>query len=172
MEIIISRSKMTVLINDTQKDFPKKEFDLLYYLANNQGMALTRKQMIDVVWRETNGYIVDRTVDVHIKKLREKIGDEKDENGEFVLINTIKCIGYRLSKDVNIKVDDNVTKNVNVVKTEDDLIVNGTYKDTKRNVVIINNIAESKFGRLVIFIGAGFCNAMSIKDFKSVYRPS
>ncbi len=171
-KIVISRSKMTVIITGAQVEFPKKEFNLLYYLANNQGKALTRKQMIDTVWTEVE--VVDRTVDVHIGKLREKIGDEEINKGkgDFRYINTIKGFGYRLSKDLDIKIDDDVSKNKeDAIKTDDDIIISGSYKDNKRNVVSVTNVVDSKFGRLVIFIGAGTSNAMSVKDFRSVYNP-
>lgn len=161
---------MTVVINGQQVEFPKKEFDLFYFLASNPEIAFTRKQLIDAAWEHE--HVVDRTVDVHIKKLRTKIGDTKISHDNYKFIQTVKRTGYRLSKELDIKVDDKITKNMDAVKTDDDLIINGTYKDNKKNVVVVTNVAESKFGRLVIFVGDGFCNAIPVKDFKSVYKPT
>jgi len=65
---------------------PRKEFELLYCLASRPGIAFSRQDLLDQVWG-TDVYVVDRTVDVHVRKIREKIGDD--------YIETIKGIGYR-----------------------------------------------------------------------------
>jgi two-component system alkaline phosphatase synthesis response regulator PhoP len=65
----------------------KKEFELLYFLAKNPNELFTRPELINEVWG-TKVYILDRTIDVHIRKLREKLGDES--------ITTVKGLGYRL----------------------------------------------------------------------------
>ena len=65
----------------------KKEFELLYFLAKNPNELFSRSELINEVWG-TKVYILDRTVDVHIRKLREKLGDEA--------ITTVKGLGYRL----------------------------------------------------------------------------
>lgn len=65
---------------------PRKEFELLRFLAGNPGRVFSRQQLLDEVWgREV--YVVDRTVDVHIRKIREKVGED--------LIETVKGVGYR-----------------------------------------------------------------------------
>ncbi|MBX7070267.1 MAG: response regulator transcription factor [Microthrixaceae bacterium] len=65
-----------------------REFDLLAHLANNQGLALTRRQLLDSVWGD--GWIGDdRTVDVHVRQLRKKLGDG-------LPLDTVWGIGYRL----------------------------------------------------------------------------
>ena len=65
---------------------PRKEFELLRYLASNPGRVFSRQQLLDKVWgREV--YVVDRTVDVHIRKIREKVGEH--------MIETVKGVGYR-----------------------------------------------------------------------------
>lgn len=66
---------------------PRKEFELLFFLASRPGIAFTRQDLLDRVWG-TDVYVVDRTVDVHVRKIREKIGDD--------YIETIKGVGYRL----------------------------------------------------------------------------
>jgi DNA-binding response OmpR family regulator len=64
------------------------EFDLLAHLARNQGIALSRQQLLDSVWG-ADWYGDDRTVDVHVRQLRKKLGDE-------LPLATVWGIGYRL----------------------------------------------------------------------------
>lgn len=65
------------------------EFELLRYLIENQGMALTREQLLNAVW--SMDYVGDtRTVDVHVRMLRQKLGDCGDQ------ITTVRGIGYRM----------------------------------------------------------------------------
>ncbi len=71
---------------DEEIRLPRKEFELLYYLASRPGIAFSRQDLLDHVWG-TDVFVVDRTVDVHVKKIREKIG------GDY--IETIKGVGYR-----------------------------------------------------------------------------
>ena len=66
---------------------PKKEFDLLFLLATKPGKVFTREKILSEVWGD-DVYVVDRTIDVHIRKIREKIGEK--------LISTIKGVGYKL----------------------------------------------------------------------------
>ena len=66
-----------------------REFDLLQFLADNQGIALSRRQLIDGVWGP-DWYGDDRTVDVHVRQLRKKLGDD------FPL-TTVWGVGYRLA---------------------------------------------------------------------------
>lgn len=64
----------------------RKEFDLLYFFASRPGKVFSRQDLLDRVWGR-DVYVVDRTVDVHVRKIREKIGEE--------YIETIKGVGYR-----------------------------------------------------------------------------
>ncbi len=86
--LVIDREQYIVYINGKEKIFPRKEFELLYYLANNPGKVFSRDALLKDVWG-TDVFVVDRTVDVHIRKIREKL----DKN--FDLIETIKGVGYR-----------------------------------------------------------------------------
>ena len=70
----------------------KKEFDILYYLAKRPGRVITRKILLDEIWG-TNVIVIDRTIDVHIRKIREKLGKDNID-----LIVTIKGVGYRFKK--------------------------------------------------------------------------
>jgi two-component system, OmpR family, alkaline phosphatase synthesis response regulator PhoP len=65
---------------------PKKEFELLRHLAAKPGRVFSRQQLLDAVWGP-DVYVVDRTVDVHVRKIREKVGED--------LIETVKGVGYR-----------------------------------------------------------------------------
>ena len=65
-----------------------REFDLLVYLATNLGLALSRRQLLNGVWGE-GWYGDERTVDVHIRQLRRKLGDDLG-------LATVWGVGYRL----------------------------------------------------------------------------
>ena len=65
---------------------PRKEFELLYFLAANPGRVYSRQELLDEVWG-TDVYVIDRTVDVHVRKIREKL------SGDY--IETVKGVGYR-----------------------------------------------------------------------------
>lgn len=69
-----------------EKQLPRKEFELLYFLAADPGKVFSRQEILDDVWGE-DVYVVDRTVDVHVRKIREKIGSE--------YIETVKGVGYK-----------------------------------------------------------------------------
>lgn len=87
--LVIDRSRFLVSVQGNEVHLPKKEFELLYLLASNPGKVLDRQTLLDLVWG-SRIYVIDRTVDVHIRKIREKIG-----NG---YIETIKGVGYRFKK--------------------------------------------------------------------------
>ena len=82
----IDRSSYTVQVNGKQIVLPKKEFELLYFLAESPNKVFTREDILKNIWG-TDVYVVARTVDVHIRKVREKIGDG--------FIDTIKGVGYK-----------------------------------------------------------------------------
>ena len=85
----IDPSSYGVKFNDIDVKMPPKEFELLYYLAKNKNKVFTREQLLCEVWGY--GYSGDsRTVDVHIKRIREKISDGKDWH-----LETVWGIGYK-----------------------------------------------------------------------------
>ena len=87
--LTINLSNYSVLHNDSKIDMPPKELELLYYLASNPNQVFTREQLLDRIWGYE--YIGDtRTVDVHVKRIREKI-DENDYWG----LKTVWGIGYK-----------------------------------------------------------------------------
>ncbi|MFA5404829.1 MAG: response regulator transcription factor [Ignavibacteria bacterium] len=81
-----------VKIDDEEIFFPKKEFQLLHFLLSNRGKVLSRDVLLNHIWGE-NIYVVDRTIDVHVAKVREKLGDYAE------YIETIKGLGYRFNNE-------------------------------------------------------------------------
>ena len=87
-EIIIDRTSYTIKRDDKEITLPKKEFELLYFLAQHPNKVFSRDELLQKIWG-SDVYVIDRTVDVHIRKVREKIGDD--------FIVTVKGVGYKLS---------------------------------------------------------------------------
>ena len=77
-------------INDEKIDINAKELEILKFLLDNEGQALTRMQIIDNVWKETEEIPYDRVIDVYIKELRKKLGLD--------CIITIRNVGYKLER--------------------------------------------------------------------------
>ena len=85
--IEINREEYKIILEDREIVLPRKEFELFYLLASKPGKVFKREEILDKVWG--NEVVVGgRTIDVHIRKLREKIGDE--------IFKTIKGVGYKL----------------------------------------------------------------------------
>lgn len=87
-DLEIDRDRHYVHIDNKPVNLSPKEFELLIYMVENEGLALSRDQILNAVW-DGNYYGDGRTVDTHIKKLRLKLGDK----GDF--IQTVRGIGYR-----------------------------------------------------------------------------
>ncbi|MGE5807375.1 MAG: response regulator transcription factor [Ignavibacteria bacterium] len=86
--LVIDRGRYIVHIDGKETIFPRKEFELLHYLADNPGRVFGRDILLKDIWG-ADVFVVDRTVDVHIRKIREKLGKYSD------LIETVKGVGYR-----------------------------------------------------------------------------
>ena len=84
----IDVEKFEVKVDSKKKFFPRKEFQLLYFLAQNPGKVINRETLLKEIWGN-DVYVIDRTIDVHIRKIREKLGKHSE------LIETIKGVGYR-----------------------------------------------------------------------------
>ena len=90
-DLIINLSNYSVTYYDKIVEMPPKELELLYFLASNPNQVFNREQLLDHIWGYE--YVVDtRTVDVHIKRLREKIKDH-----EAWSISTVWGIGYKFN---------------------------------------------------------------------------
>ncbi|MDC0560657.1 response regulator transcription factor [Bacteroidia bacterium] len=85
-DLIIDRDTFKVSLQNKHFTLPKKEFELLFLLASKPDKVFRRESILSKVWG-TDVSVVDRTIDVHIRKIREKVGDEK--------IKTIKGVGYK-----------------------------------------------------------------------------
>ena len=84
--LVIDREEYLVFIDGERLSLPKKEFELLYLLASKPEKVFKREYIMETVWG--NDVVVgDRTIDVHIRKLREKIGDK--------FFKTVKGVGYK-----------------------------------------------------------------------------
>ncbi|WP_141501101.1 response regulator transcription factor [Paenibacillus luteus] len=93
--LMIYPSAHRILVDGTAIHFSLKEFDLLYYLVLNAEMAHTRPHLLGVIWRESdvNDY---RTVDTHIKRIREKLSAISPTVGG--MIRTVRGVGYLFSE--------------------------------------------------------------------------
>jgi two-component system alkaline phosphatase synthesis response regulator PhoP len=89
--IEIRESNFTVLIDGREVFFPKKEFELLSFLARNRDRIHSRESLLNAVWGEGVG-IHSRTVDVHVRKVREKLRDRSRH------IVTVKRVGYKFTE--------------------------------------------------------------------------
>ena len=89
--VVIDREKYSIFIDKEEISLTRKEFDLIYYLANQQGKVINREVLLKEVWGE-DIYVVERTVDVHVRKIREKLGDYAN------IIETVKGVGYRFKE--------------------------------------------------------------------------
>jgi two-component system, OmpR family, alkaline phosphatase synthesis response regulator PhoP len=89
-ELEINQRNYTIKIKEVSYPLPKKEFDLLLFLVNNPNKVYTREEILLSVWGH-GVHVTDRTVDVHIRKIREKIGED--------YIRTIKGVGYLFFKN-------------------------------------------------------------------------
>jgi len=88
----IDREKYVAISNGIEINLPRKEFELLALLMSKPGNVFTREHILSAVWGQ-DIVVGDRTIDVHIRKLREKIGDS--------YIRTVKGVGYKLNTETD-----------------------------------------------------------------------
>jgi DNA-binding response OmpR family regulator len=94
----IDRLRFEVKIHNREVRLSRKEFELLWVLAAEEGRAFRREELIERVWGD--GFFLDaRTVDVHIARLRTKL---KDASPNATVIETVWGIGYRLRAGMNV----------------------------------------------------------------------
>jgi len=86
-QLIIDREKYLIFKNGEEIQLPKKEFELLALLSTKPNTVFERSVILEKVWG-TDIVVGDRTIDVHIRKIREKLGDD--------YIKTVKGVGYKL----------------------------------------------------------------------------
>lgn len=85
-EILIDREEYKVVVGEQSFNLPRKEFELLYLLASKPEKVFKREKIMEKVWG-SEVVVGDRTIDVHIRKLREKVGDH--------YFKTVKGVGYK-----------------------------------------------------------------------------
>jgi len=88
--LVIDKTSYTITYDDKKITLPKKEFELLYFLAQNPNKVFNRDDLLQNIWG-SDVYVLARTVDVHIRKVREKIGEG--------FIRTVKGVGYKFEID-------------------------------------------------------------------------
>jgi two-component system alkaline phosphatase synthesis response regulator PhoP len=84
--LVIDREEYKVTLKGKELSMPRKEFELLYLLALKPGKVFKREKIMEKIWG-SDVVVGDRTIDVHIRKLREKIGDR--------FFKTVKGVGYK-----------------------------------------------------------------------------
>jgi two-component system alkaline phosphatase synthesis response regulator PhoP len=84
--LLIDQEEYKVTLNESELSMPRKEFELLYLLASKPGKVFKREKIMEKIWG-SDVVVGDRTIDVHIRKLREKIGDR--------YFKTVKGVGYK-----------------------------------------------------------------------------
>lgn len=87
-DLTIDRTSYTIKLKEKEINLPKKEFELLHFLAQNPNKVFSREDLLQNIWG-SDVYVLARTVDVHIRKVREKIGED--------FISTVKGVGYKFS---------------------------------------------------------------------------
>ena len=90
--IKIDKDAYVVYLNNEKLVFPRKEFEIISYLANKPGKVIPREQLLSSIWGD-DVFVGDRTIDVHVRKIREKLN--KFSN----LIETVKGVGYRFKSE-------------------------------------------------------------------------
>ncbi len=89
--VLVDDERHLVTENDVEIELSKKEYDLLLLLVRNKGLVLSREKILDKVWNSSY-YAGDRSVDIYISKLRDKIGSLAQD------IRTVKGVGYKLEE--------------------------------------------------------------------------
>jgi two-component system, OmpR family, alkaline phosphatase synthesis response regulator PhoP len=92
-DLEIQMNNYVLRIDGREIHLPKKEFEVLLFLARHPERVVSRETLLNEIWGH-NVYVIDRTVDVHVRKIREKLGRHAN------CIETVKGVGYRFRKDV------------------------------------------------------------------------
>ncbi len=92
--VVVDSASYSVTVNGENVPFTKKEFEILHYLAQRPGRVISRETLLNELWDE-DVVVIDRTIDVHIRKIREKLGDD-----EMRHIETLKGVGYRFINEI------------------------------------------------------------------------
>ena len=92
MKVKILKNEREVLVNDKKIELTPKEYEILLLFIKNPGIVYTREKLLEIVW-ELNYEGGTRTVDIHIQRLRKKLGDNANN-----IIKTVHGVGYKGAK--------------------------------------------------------------------------
>ncbi|MEY2915716.1 MAG: hypothetical protein RL530_637 [Actinomycetota bacterium] len=98
--IVVDLTRHKVFVDGQNAELTYKEFELLNYLIQNEAETITRRELVDAVWSdETDEAPNDRTIDVHIRRLRSKIAGYED------IIRTVRGGGYRFDRHPDVLIE-------------------------------------------------------------------
>jgi DNA-binding response OmpR family regulator len=98
--VVVDVNRHKIFVDGTNAELTYKEFQLLDYLIQNEGETITRRELVDAVWADgLEEAPNERTIDVHIRRLRAKIGGYED------IIRTVRGGGYRFDKHPDVLVE-------------------------------------------------------------------
>lgn len=98
--IVIDALRKKVFVDGTNAELTHKEFELINYLVENEGETISRREIIEIIWADDEENAPnDRTIDVHIRRLRAKIAGYED------IIRTIRGGGYRFDKHPDVLIE-------------------------------------------------------------------
>ena len=92
--VVVDAASYGVTVGEKAVAFTKKEFEILLYLVQRPGRVVTRETLLNELWGD-DVVVIDRTIDVHIRKIREKLGENALHH-----IETIKGVGYRFIAEI------------------------------------------------------------------------
>ncbi|WP_045315198.1 winged helix-turn-helix domain-containing protein [Lentzea aerocolonigenes] len=98
-----------VLLHDESVELTRLEFELLLHLCSNPGRVHRRRELLAAVWGVNDNYSGARTVDVHVRRVRQKLGDVAD------VIQTVRGVGYLIASSGRVRVE----RSPNVVRLDD-----------------------------------------------------
>ena len=109
-EVVIDISRKRVLIDDEQAPLTYKEFALLQFLVLREGQTVNRDVIIDALWSEGDEEVpVARTIDVHIRRLRSKLGRYED------IVRTVRGVGYRFDRHADVTIHYGVAQSPDMI---------------------------------------------------------
>jgi DNA-binding response OmpR family regulator len=98
--VVVDLTRHKIFVDGANAEFTYKEFELLNYLIQNEGETITRRELVDAIWSEDSEDAPnDRTIDVHIRRLRSKIEGYED------IIRTVRGGGYRFDRHPDVLIE-------------------------------------------------------------------
>ena len=97
--VVVDLSRKRVLLDNTPANLTYKEFELLQYLVLREGRTIERAELISSLWSAEEDEVPnERTIDVHVRRLRSKLGDYED------IVRTVRGVGYRFDRHADVSV--------------------------------------------------------------------